>query len=595
MSPKEELIQELIAAGHLKSPRIIDALQKIDRANFVLPENRAQAYGNFPIPIGEGQTISQPLTVSFLLELLDPQPGEKILDVGSGSGWTAALLTHIVNQKRESVPRPSTGIPAAESGLGRSGNQESGKVFGIERISEICKFGKKNLAKYFDESRAKIICADGTLGLPEEAPFDKILAGAAAAKEIPPAWKEQLKTGGKIVAPVGESIVRLTKRSETEWNEEKFPGFVFVPLVSGTEEEKNGDKETAQKESARRSRFNRTACFLLFASVLLLASAVFANELFRPHAAYLEAKEIEISPGMGSRKIGELLKSQGIIRSKWVFVAYVSLRGAASSLKPGKYVFGRLAISEIAKELVRGDNYEITITIPEGWTAREIAIALHNRGIPDGKLLEPLAPDTAMQANFPFLAEVPAKNGLEGYLFPDTYRFFKDAKARDLAQKMLENFAKKVTLEMRQEILKQERNLFAVVAMASLIEEEVRSDEDRALVSGILWKRLQAGIPLQVDATVIYAKNKKDQTNTLSVRGHTPLSRSDLAIDSPYNTYKYPGLPQGPIANPGLSALKAAIYPKISPYLYYLSTRDGRTIFSRTLEEHNEAKIKYLR
>ena len=126
--------------------------------------------------------------------------------------------------------------------------------------------------------------------------------------------------------------------------------------------------------------------------------------------------------------------------------------------------------------------------------------------------------------------------------------------------------------------------------MASLLEREVVSDKDRAIVSGILWKRLDRGIPLQVDATVLYAK-KQQATTALA---QSALTFKDLAIDSRYNTYKYRGLPLGPIGNPGLSAIQAAIHPAASPYLYYLSTPDGRTIFSRTLNEHNAAKRKYL-
>ena len=205
MNSKESLISSLITEGYLKTPEIIDAFRTIAREDFVPEELRQEAYGNYPLPIGEGQTISQPLTVAFLLELLEPRAGNKILDIGAGSGWTTALLAYIVGEK--------------------------GKVFGIERIQKLCELGRKNLAKYFDESRTKIICGDGTKGLPEKAPFDKILTGAAASRDIPQAWREQLKVGGRIVAPVGGSIWLYVKKSETELEEKEFPGFVFVPLI----------------------------------------------------------------------------------------------------------------------------------------------------------------------------------------------------------------------------------------------------------------------------------------------------------------------------------------------------------------------------
>jgi protein-L-isoaspartate(D-aspartate) O-methyltransferase len=193
MADKEKLIQALVEEGYLKSPEIIDAFRAIDRADFVLAEYKEEAYGNYPLPIGEGQTISQPLTVAFLLELLEPKAGEKILDIGSGSGWTTALLAHIVSK------------------------EASGKVLGIERVTGLCEFGKKNLAKYFNESRARITCADGTLGLSNEAPFDKILAGAAGTRDIPKAWRDQLKVGGRIAAPVGSSVWMFEKKPASTW------------------------------------------------------------------------------------------------------------------------------------------------------------------------------------------------------------------------------------------------------------------------------------------------------------------------------------------------------------------------------------------
>ena len=157
---------------------------------------------------------------------------------------------------------------------------------------------------------------------------------------------------------------------------------------------------------------------------------------------------------------------------------------------------------------------------------------------------------------------------------------------------MVRNFDAKVTQEVRDAIAGQQKSIFEIVIMASLIEKEVSSEEDRALVSGILWKRISLGMPLQVDATIAYIKN---QESRIKNQRDGKISLEDTKIDSPYNTYRYRGLPRGPIANPGLSAIRAAVFPRSSPYLYYLSTPDGRTIFSRTLEEHNAAKEKYLR
>ena len=586
MNVKDGLIDELVREGYLKTPRIIDAFRAIDRADFVLPEYKDEAYGNYPLPIGEGQTISQPLTVAFMLELLDPQSGEKILDVGCGSGWTTALLSSLVG----SDPAIAGSDPTVAT---------RGKVIGIERIPELCRFGQKNLVKYFPEERAKIICGDGTRGLLEEAPFDKILSGASASAEIPDAWVKQLKVGGKIVAPVGGSIWLFTKKSEKELDKKEFPGFVFVPLVASADKrrpdaDRRGENSAAVKNEALEARswypgaikIYRTIGYWLLA--IGLVTVIFANEIYRPHPSYIGSKSIEISSGLGSRKIADVLKNEGVIRSKWVFIIYVSLTGNATSLKPGNYVFSRESIPKVVGDLARGGTNEYVITVPEGWSSRDIAAYFEENGLvsPDEFLnLVSVKHSVFNNRGFDFLGDRPAKVGLEGYLFPDTYRIFKDSGAEDIVSKMLENFGKKLAPELREEIERQKKTIFEVVIMASLIEKEASSDEDRVVISGILWKRLKIGMALQVDASINYITNKKTPS----------ASKEDLMTDSPYNTYKYPGLPIGPIANPGLSAIHAAIYPKESLYLYYLHTPEGQTIFSSTLEEHNEAKAKYLR
>jgi len=209
----KELIGGLIKEKYLKTPGIIKAFKEIDRVNFVPGNMESEAYLNAPLPIGYNQTISQPLTVAFMIELLQPQSGEKILDIGAGSGWQTALLAQIVGNK--------------------------GKVFALEAIGKLVEFGKKNVEKYkfLSGGRVEFIHGDGSQGLAGAAPFDRIIA-AAAAESIPGPWKEQLKVGGRIVAPVGSSIWLLIKKSETEFQQTEYPGFAFVPLVSQKE---NGD------------------------------------------------------------------------------------------------------------------------------------------------------------------------------------------------------------------------------------------------------------------------------------------------------------------------------------------------------------------
>jgi protein-L-isoaspartate(D-aspartate) O-methyltransferase len=206
------LIDSLIQEGWLKTPRIIDSFKEIKRVDFLPEDIKDLAELNEALPIGYGQTISQPLVVAFMIELLGPRPGDKILDVGSGSGWTTALLAEIVTSDKQ--------------------QEKKGKVIAIEIIPELTKFGEKNVAKYnfIKKGIVEFICADASKGYKKEAPFDKILA-SASAKELPWAWKEQLKIGGRIVTPIGNSIWLFIKKSEDGFEQIEYPGFVFVPLI----------------------------------------------------------------------------------------------------------------------------------------------------------------------------------------------------------------------------------------------------------------------------------------------------------------------------------------------------------------------------
>jgi len=211
---KEELIQELIDGGYLKNNSLKSAFLNVDRKDFVLDEYQDVAYENIPLPIGYEQTISQPLTVAFMLELLEPKVGEKILEVGAGSGWQTALLAYLVKDQ----------------------NGGSGKVIAIERIPELKNLAFKNISKYKDLSSLIILLGgDGSLGFEPEAPFDKIIAGASA-DEVPEALKNQLKIGGRIVMPIKNSIVILDKLSNNEFKKREFFGFSFVPLISEEKE-----------------------------------------------------------------------------------------------------------------------------------------------------------------------------------------------------------------------------------------------------------------------------------------------------------------------------------------------------------------------
>lgn len=200
---KGGLIQELIKDGYLKTPAVIEAFEKIDRRDFVPEESQDRAYVNEALSIGYGQTTSQPLVVAFMLELLQLKPGEKVLEIGTGSGWKTALLAQL-----------------------------GAMVFSIERIEELQKMAEKNIQKYgfLENGSVKLLSGDGSGGYPEGAFFDKIIA-AAAADVLPEAWKDQLNIGGRIVAPVGQSILVLEKISKNKFETKEYFGFSFVPLI----------------------------------------------------------------------------------------------------------------------------------------------------------------------------------------------------------------------------------------------------------------------------------------------------------------------------------------------------------------------------
>jgi len=199
----ENLIKNMKTSGVLRNPEIIDAFKNIDRKFFVPEDLRENTYINRPLPIGKNQTISQPTTVAFMLELLSPKKGDEILDIGSGSGWTTALLCHIVTK--------------------------DGSVLGLERVDELVKAGQKNLSQFDFGTYCSIKKAGEELGMPGVL-FDKILV-SASAENIPEVLFEQLKIDGTLVIPVKNSIFRFTKISQTRIKQEEFPGFVFVPLI----------------------------------------------------------------------------------------------------------------------------------------------------------------------------------------------------------------------------------------------------------------------------------------------------------------------------------------------------------------------------
>lgn len=306
-------------------------------------------------------------------------------------------------------------------------------------------------------------------------------------------------------------------------------------------------------------------------------------------------KIFAIEKGQGVNEISRNLKEEGFIKNCFIFETFVWGKKIESK-------FQAMDMAKIAKKLTEGHvlSQEREIKIIEGWNSRDIADYLDNEGVAGKEeFLKIIGAEGWKDAFFggeinletapvelKFLEIIPQSKGLEGFLFPDTYRVYKNADALDVIDKMLTNFGVKVDEKMRADIKAQNKDLYDIIIMASIIEKEVTSVSDMKIVSDIFWRRIEAGIPLQSCATVAYVLGKnKDQ-----------YTYDDTRVESEYNTYMNRGLPPGPICNPGLNAIGAAIYPEENSYWYFLSkSSNGETVFSKSLDEHNANKIKYLK
>lgn len=294
----------------------------------------------------------------------------------------------------------------------------------------------------------------------------------------------------------------------------------------------------------------------------------------------------EVKKGFGDEQIGKDLEKLGVIKSSLFFRLYVVGFGQHRKLQAGPYLVSpSMPVNAIVAKLVVGDVIKTNAVIIEGWNLKEISQYLEDKDYYDARdFLDEAKKDWS--GEFSFLEDKPKKINLEGYVFPDTYRVYQDQTPDEFIKTILANFDKKLTQELRAEIALQKKSIFEIITMASIIEKEVRSQEDKKMVAGILWKRLENNMGLNVDSTINY----------ITGNGHASVRIKDTKIDSPYNTYKYRGLPLGPISSPGMDSILASIYPTPSPYWYYLSADGtGATIFSKTLEEHNIAVAKYLR
>jgi UPF0755 protein len=325
---------------------------------------------------------------------------------------------------------------------------------------------------------------------------------------------------------------------------------------------------------------------LLWACVLLLGLGTVAAlvagrsywvELHESYRGYDAAEQfVEIPPGTGSRAIGLRLVEAGIVRTEEIFRNALWWSGRSRDLQAGEYRFDRpMTPLQVVETLVRGDVYTQRITFPEGLTIGEMAELYAREGFgPAAEFVKGAADPSTMRDLDPVATD------LEGYLFPDTYSLPRRAPAADLIAMMVARFRAVYTEELHRSAEAQGLTLRHVTALASLVEKETGQPQERPLVAAVYRNRLRIKMALQADPTVVYAMRKAGRY-TGNIR------RQDLTMDSPYNTYRYPGLPPGPIAAPGEASLRAALAPADVDYLYFVSRNDGSHVFARTLAEHN--------
>lgn len=325
---------------------------------------------------------------------------------------------------------------------------------------------------------------------------------------------------------------------------------------------------------------------ILFWSFILVALAALVLFFELDTVSRQQEETIMILRGQNAFQIANDLKAEGYIKSKTVFLFRVASKGDLRQLKAGKYDLKELNEDQIIEQLVSGRTVAANATIIPGWTIKDIGLALAANKIAKADDFTKVVGADAiaeLKNEYDFLDSLPQGADLEGFLTPDTYELPDGAEASDLVKLALDNFGKNFDKQMRNDVLSGKRTIFEIVAMASLLEKEVRTFEDKKIVAGILWKRREAGMPLQVDSALLYYRVPGADTGAINKDS-----------ESRYNTYRYSGLPIGPICNPGLESIEAAIYPLESEYWFYLSKPDGTTVFSKNYGDHLINKAKYL-
>ncbi|MFA6131772.1 MAG: endolytic transglycosylase MltG [Patescibacteria group bacterium] len=340
---------------------------------------------------------------------------------------------------------------------------------------------------------------------------------------------------------------------------------------------------------------------IVFCSVAILVTTVVGasfvwDAFLRSPGPNASEVSLTVVSGESVSEISQALKEADLIPSRWGFRFYVKFTGVEHRFQPGDFTLQTgMNYASLVNVLTDITPDEVTITFPEGLTidqmVERIDSVFGNGWGNDWKvsLAEIDWPEaTSLLSEHELIRRaLEEEESLEGYLFPDTYRVSRSGFPDELTYKLLTNFSKKFSPELRAEIIRQGKSVHDVVTLASIIEKEVTSDEDRAIVADIFWRRLDIGMALQADSTVHFVVGSDGKT--------AYTSDVDRSVDSPYNTYKYRDLPPGPISNPSLSAINAVIYPTENNYWYFLTDADGKVHYAATNDEQNQNRALYLR
>ena len=334
----------------------------------------------------------------------------------------------------------------------------------------------------------------------------------------------------------------------------------------------------------------RLTVLFLFGVVVIGAGAWWLySRVNEPYRGYTAAEQfVDIPNGTGPVGIGQRLVDAGIVRDPWTFRAAVLISGRARQLKAGEYRFDKPSDAlEVIDRIRRGDVYRRLLTFREGLTISEMAVVFEQKEFgPAGEFIKAASDPAAIRDLDP------AARDLEGYLFPETYALPRGTTAREVVGLMVTAFKKAFDEELRAAAAADGLTVRQAVTLAALVEKETGTPDERPIVAGVYRNRMKMGMAMQADPTVIYGLQKAGRYN-----GN--LTREDLQFDSPYNTYRYPGLPPGPIASPGRASLQATVHPAPVDYVYFVSRNDGTHAFATTLEEHNQNvftwQVEYFR